>query len=126
MKSFIISLAIAALIVAGSVAYGIHMQTVSEELISINDRLSQAVEEENYESASYMTEKIEDYLNSKRTLLAAIDNHEVLDKIEMNLEELSSFIEGAQKTDALSKCRVLGFLYEHLPKNYELKFENIL
>ena len=126
MKSFIISLVIAAIMIAGSIVYGNHMTSMSEELVAANNRLTQALEDENYTSAKYTADKISDYLENKRALLAATDNHEVLDKIEIYLEELYSYIEGAHKADALSRCRVLGFLYEHLPKNYELKLENIL
>lgn len=126
MKSFIISWCIAAAIVFGGIAYASHIQTISDELVSVNDRLTQALEEENFESASYMTEKIKLYIDEKRTLLAATDNHDVLDKIDMNMQELVSYIEGGHKADALSKCRVLGYLYGHMPKNYEIRLENIL
>lgn len=117
---------IAAAIVAGGIAYGRHMKTISNEFVSANNRLTQAIEEENFESAGYITDKIKMYMEKKKTVLAATDNHEVLDKIEINLQELVSYIEGRQKADALSKCRVLGYLYERLPTNYELRLENIL
>ena len=126
MKSFITSLVIAAFIVAGSIAYGMHIDKISSELVSINERLTDALEANDFEGAGEVVSEAQSYFGKKRAILGATDNHEVLDKIEINMQELSSYVDGAQKTDAMSRCRVLGYLYEHLPKNYKLKFENIL
>ena len=126
MKSFITSLVIAAFIVAGSIAYGMHIDKVSSELVSINTRLTDAIEADDFDGAGKIVDEVKSYFGEKRVMLGATDNHEVLDKIEINIQELFSYVEGRQKADALSRCRVLGYLYEHLPKNYKLKFENIL
>ena len=53
-------------------------------------------------------------------------NKQNFDKIEMNISEVEGYINGEEQTDAVSHCRVLGFLFEHLPKNYKFKLENIL
>ncbi len=66
------------------------------------------------------------YLDENSTVLAATGNHEDFDKIEMNISEVEGYINGGEQTDAVSHCRVLGFLFEHLPKNYKFKLENIL
>ena len=125
-ESFITSLVIAAFIVAGSIAYGMHIDNVSSELVSINTRLTDALEAEDFGEAEKIVDEAQSYFSKKRAMLGATDNHEVLDKIEINIQELSSYVEGRQKADAISHCRVLGYLYEHLPKNYKLKLENIL
>ena len=52
--------------------------------------------------------------------------NKIFDKIEMNISEVEGYINGGEQTDAVSHCRVLGFLFEHLPKNYKFKLENIL
>lgn len=126
MKGVIISAVIAILIVLGSIAYTNHMESVSDELGEINDIIVDALTSENYAQASEYVGKLNDYLDSHHTILAATGNHEEIDKIEMNISELTEYIEGEEKTDALSNCRVLDFLFEHLPKNYELKWENVL
>lgn len=126
MKGVIISAVIAALIVWGSIAYTNHIECVSNELGEMNGSIINALTEENYNEASERVEKLNSYLDSHRAILAATGNHEEIDKIEMNISELTEYIEGEAKTDALSNCRVLDFLFEHLPKNYELKWENVL
>lgn len=126
MKSLVISLVIAITIVGASILYQAHLNSVSKELISKNDKIEESIKKGDYIAAKNLTDESMAYLEKQRTILAATDNHEVLDKIEMNLNELYEYIKGSQETDAMSKCSVLRFLYEHLPKNYELKLENIL
>ena len=126
MKGVIISLCIAIVLVVGSIAYTNHIDSVSEEFAQMNQRVIEALEAEDYETAKTETEKMEKYLDKKSTVLAATGNHEELDNIEMNLSELSGYVDGGKQTDALAHCNVLGFLFEHLPKNYKLKLENIL
>lgn len=126
MKSVVISIFIAISIVIGSVAYGNHMQKVSDTLVSLNDGLISEIYKENYSAAEDILDNIMEYINSQRTVLSVTDDHEVLNKIEININELYSYIKGEQKIDALSKCGGLKALFEHLPNNYELRLENIL
>ena len=126
MKGVIISVCIAAIIVTGSIVYTKHMGKVSEELGNINDEIMDKLEEENYESAMAKIKELSDYLDKNRTVLAATGNHEEFDKIEMNISEMLGYTEGGQQTDAVSCCKVLSLLFKHIPKNYEMKLENIL
>lgn len=126
MKGVIASAVIAVIIVAGSAAYTLHIENVSEEMGMINDKIITSLDVGDYERAKEETEKLSEYLDKKRTILAATGNHEELDKIEMNISEMSGYIDGQKKTDALSRCRVLDFLFDHLPNNYKMKLENIL
>ena len=126
MKGVVVSLCIAVVIVAGSIFYTNHIENVSEGLVEINNAIMMFLENEDYDSAGNAAAEMTEYLDKKRTVLAATGNHEELDKIEMNISELSGYISGRQQTDAVSRCKVLDFLFEHLPKNYEMKLENIL
>lgn len=126
MKSVVVSAVIAAVVVVGSLCYSHNLEKVSGELSDINENIRQLLREEDYVNASSQVERMKSYLDQKRPVLAAIGNHEELDTIEMNLSELMEYSVGENKTDALSICRVLGFMFEHLPENYKLKWENIL
>lgn len=126
MKGVIISACIAVVLIAGSIAYTNHIDTVSENFVEMNQSIVMALEEDDFETAEKEIVKMVEYMDKKATVLAATGNHEDLDKIEMNLSELVSYIRGGNQTDALARCNVLGFLFEHLPKNYKLKLENIL
>lgn len=126
MKSVIISAIIAAVMVAGSILYSNNLDNISAELIKINDNIGESLKKEDFESANADIEKMRDYLEKKRSMLDATGNHAEMDNIEMNIFELLEYSKEEQKADALSKNRVLGFLYKHLPVNYKLKWENIL
>lgn len=126
MKGVVISAVIAVLLVIGSIAYTSHIERVSEELGDINEKVIEALVSENFDTASQYVSELIEYLDSHHAVLGATGNHEDFDKIEMNISELTEYIDGREKTDALSNCRVLDFLFEHLPKNYEMKLENIL
>lgn len=126
MKSVVVSVIIAAIVVAGSLFYTRSLEKVSEELIEINEQISQYIEAEDYSGANSEIERLSAYLDSRRAVLDAIGDHEEMDNIEMNLSELEEYAKGEKKTDALSRCHVLDFLFEHLPLNYKLKLENIL
>ncbi|MCH5209973.1 MAG: DUF4363 family protein [Oscillospiraceae bacterium] len=126
MKGVIISLCIAAVIVAGSAAYTAHTKTVSRELGEINAGVMESLQNNDFDGAKEKIEQLTGYMERKRSILSATGNHEELDKMEMNISEMTGYTEGHQQTDAVSRCKVLAFLFEHFPKNYELKLGNIL
>ena len=126
MKGVIVSLFIAAALIAGSIAYTNHIDNVSQQLGKINGQIMQSLENGDFDIAGDGIKRLGEYLDKNRTVLAATGNHEEFDKIEMNISELTAYTDGMHQTDAISSCRVLSFLFEHLPKNYEIKLENIL
>lgn len=126
MKGVVISMCIAVVMVVSSIAYSSHMKKVSEELVGINDNIMVCLMKEDYEGAKDELGSLIEYIERNRTMLAAIGDHEEFDKIEMNIAEMAGYINGQEKTDAMSRCRVMDFLFEHLPKNYEMKLENVL
>lgn len=126
MRSVVISILIAAAIVAGSIAYTNHLENLSEEFLQINKKITEYVDAEDYFNADSEIERLSVYLDKKRVVLDATGNHDEIDEIKMNLSELAEYSKGQKKTDALSKCHTLDILFEHLPMDYELKLENIL
>lgn len=126
MKSVIISALLAAVMVTGAWVYSNRLESVSKTLMEMNEKVAEYLEREEYELASAQINKIKIYLERKHTLLAAMGNHEELDKIEMNISEMEKYTEGRHMTDALSRCQVLDFLFEHMPKNDYVRLENIL
>ncbi len=126
MKGLIISLCIASAIVTGSAVYANHTKSVSAELGKINASVMESLAENDFDGAAAKIDELKEYLDKKRTVLSATDNHEELDKIEMNIAQMSGFTEGGRQIDAAAHCKTLAFLFEHLPKNYELRLGNIL
>lgn len=126
MKSFAVAIVIAVFVVAGSLFYTHQIETVSDSLVSENLRVTQLLEEENYDEALECAEKMAEYVDRKKLSLAIIMDHGDLDKIELSVAELSGYIKGRVQTDSLAKCGMLNVMLRHMPKNYKLKIENIL
>lgn len=126
MKGVVTAALIAVVMIIGGALYTNHIEKVSEELGSINDDIMVYLTDGNFEGASDEMGKLIEYLQRNRVMLAATGDHADFDKIEMNISEMAGYISGGQQTDALSRCKVLSFLFEHMPNNYELKLENIL
>ena len=72
-------------------AYTNHIDKVSRELGEINDRVMAFLYDGDYESAGDEIEKLVQYLDENRTVLAATGNHEDFDKIEMNISDAVSY-----------------------------------
>ena len=98
MKGVIASAVIAAVIVAGSVAYTNHIDKVSRELGEINDRVMAFLYDGDYESAGDEIEKLVQYLDENRTVLAATGNHEDFDKIEIYQKWRGILTAGSKQT----------------------------
>ena len=126
MKSFITALVIAAVMVAGSIFYSAHLDDLSKEMAKDNEEITRLINEEDYEKAREKVQELSDFVDEKKIALATTMDHADLDKIEINLSELHGYVEGEMKTDSLARCKVLDVLFNHLPKNYKLKLENIL
>ena len=126
MKSFIITLLVAASLIAGSVIYTKRLENCSETLGKITADISASLEAEDYTTASGDIERLSEKLLSDKPFIAAFGDHADVDLIESNLAELKVYAEHGQKFDALSKARVISILFQHLPKNTHIRIENIL
>ena len=82
MKGVIASAVIAVVIVAGSVAYTNHIDKVSRDLGEINDRVMAFLYDGDYESAGDEIDKLVQYLDESRTVLAETGYNEDYEKIE--------------------------------------------
>lgn len=125
MRSFITALVLGAVLVAAGFAHSIKLEKTADELKEINGRISSQIESENYNDASKTLSELMDRVNEFEPFFATFGDHDEMDSIEINMSELSGFLEGEQKYDALSRSYALSFLFDHLPKNIRIKIENI-
>lgn len=126
MRSFIISLVIAVLIVGGTVFSTYRIEVVSRKILDDNKKVVDAVNEEDYKKAKDLAQHMAEYVDDKKMSLSLIMDHGDLDKIEQGVAELQGYIEGEAKFDSIAKCKFLDVLIRHLPRNYKLKIENVL
>lgn len=126
MKSFLSAMIIAILLVWGSGSYMSELESISMELYDVNSSAYDSIEAEDYQAAEADIDEIYSVLEKHHMFFAAMGNHTELDNIKTNLAELEVYTKSREKYDALSKCSVLSFLFEHLPANSRLRIENIL
>ena len=126
MRSFIISLVIAVLIVGGTVFSTYRIEVVSRKILDDNKKVVDAVNAEDYKKAKDLAQHMAEYVDDKKMSLSLIMDHGDLDKIEQGVAELQGYIEGEAKFDSIAKCKFLDVLIRHLPRNYKLKIENVL
>lgn len=126
MKSMIAVLVMTAVLAAGGIWYMNKLNDVAEDLSGINDEVREEIENRRYKSASQKIDELYGYLDDEERYFEAFSDHEELDKIRMTLSELEEYTDAGAGTEALAKTNVLEFLFEHLPKNYRLRLENIL
>lgn len=126
MKSFIITIIIAAALVFGSVIYTKKLEDCSETLGRMTADISESLDKEDYGAASEEIDRLSEELLSVKPFIAAFGDHSDIDLIESNLAELKVYAEYGQRCDALSKATVIRVLFRHLPKNTHIRIENIL
>lgn len=126
MKSVITVLIMAAALMTGGVLYSNQLYNISERLLEINGGIEKNLTGSEFDEASDGVDELYNYLDEKEPYFEAFGDHEELDKIKMNMAELEKYIDERERTDALAKVNVLDFLFEHLPKNYRVRIENIL
>ncbi|MCH5212695.1 MAG: DUF4363 family protein [Oscillospiraceae bacterium] len=126
MKSFIVSLIIAALLLLGSFFYMSRLEKISDELYKINASIAEALRNEEYELAQSKIPELESAISDYEIFCASWENHEHIDAMESTIAEMKIYAESRHQSDALAKSNALAFLFEHLPKNSRLKLENIL
>ncbi len=126
MRSFLIALGIGVLLIAGSTFCLWRTTEVSEELAAQNQRAVSLLEGGCSAEAGEELESLVELVNERRGTLEAMGEHDSIDKIETYAAEAKQYAFMGQIADALAKCRSLDILIEHMPKNYQLRWENIL
>lgn len=126
MRSVIITLIIAVVMVGGSVMYASHLKEQSEMLSEITKDIKDDIINENYSSAADGIKRLDKNVSRFEKFFLATGDHIEIDNIKTNISELKSYTKHKMKGDAMSKIYVLEFLFEHLPHNNQVKIGNIL
>lgn len=125
MKSLIIAVTIAVLIIFGGIYATEKIEDVSNDLIKITEDANKAVQKDDYKKAGALGDELKSIVEKNYNVFASCVDHSELEKIDMNLDQMQVYIEERQKADSLAYINVLLGLFEHLPKDYKLKLENV-
>ncbi len=126
MKSLLIAVSIAVVIIFSGIYSTKKLEDMSIYLMDMCNRINEEIEAENFKKAEEYVNEIEAFVEENYTMFASTIDHNEVDKIDMNIDQMKVYIKENQKADALAFGNVLIGLFEHLPKDHKLKIENIL
>lgn len=126
MRSFITAVILFAVLVGGGVLLVDYIEDISDELREQNKYITQLIENDELDEAAKHIDNLRKYMDEKREIVSSTMEHGYADTIEIYICELEKYVDCKSKNDALARSRVLDMLFEHLPRNYRLKWENIL
>lgn len=126
MKSVIITLIIGAAMIGGSIFYSSYLDRESKELSYITSDIKTCVLNDDFNKAQEKISELNKSVEHFEKIFLATGDHIEMDNIKIHLSELKSYAEYRKKSDALGKIYVLDFLFEHLPRNSQIRIGNIL
>lgn len=126
MKTFWAAILIFAILIGGGIASNICLDRLSEELLDSTKTINDDIEEKNFEKAYEKSEKLSEFIDGKKTMMASILNHENIDIIEESVSDLLGYTKNSDLTEASVSIKRLEHLFEHLPENYRLELQNVL
>ena len=126
MKTFIFAMVLAAITLLGGILFNMQLDRVSAAMTRQEEIISKELIAGDADSALFEIEKLIEYIDKKRTVLASTIDHKIIDDIEVCLAEVRGLCEQEEISLALTKCRHLEHLICHLPANYSLTLQNIL
>lgn len=126
MRSFVVAMTIAGILIVGGVFFNISLNKLSGELFEASSQIEEYINNGDFEKASESISELSEYVDKKKPILASIISHDNIDDIEVCISELWGYTDNSSLVDSIAQCRKLEHLFEHLPSNYGLKAENIL
>lgn len=117
---------IAALMTCGGIAFNIGIRSISDSFTAGCDKINAAAANGDFDAALEEISGLSDAVKKRKTVLAAVINHENIDEIEVCISELSGYVENGDRTETAVHCLRLRHLLEHLPENYSVTAQNIL
>ena len=126
MKSFFISLTIAALLCAASVFYSHKLKSATGMLLNDTQTICKELDDNDLSAAALSTKQLMASVHRLEPFLSAFGDHSEITAIEGCLAELAVYTENGDRTEALAHTHYLTNLFKHIPENLSVRLENIL
>lgn len=126
MKSFWAAVVIAVLLIGGGILFNKNIDNVTEEMSEKEKRITELVENKDFDGAKKEIDALAKYIDDKMIVLASVVDHKNIDEIELCVAEIEGYTKEKIKSEALTKCKKLEHLINHLPINYSVTLQNIL
>lgn len=126
MKSFWTAIAIAVLLIGGGILFNMNIDHVTDELAEKEKKITELIEKESFNDAKKEIDGLKQYIDDKMIVLASVVDHKNIDDIELCVAEIEGYAKEGSQIHALTKCKKLEHLINHLPINYSISLQNIL
>lgn len=126
MKSFWAAVVIAVLLIGGGILFNMNIDQVTQEMGQKEEKITALIEKRNFNGAKKEIEGLKKYIDEKMIVLASVVDHKNIDDIELCIAEIEGYAKEEARTDALTRCKKLEHLINHLPINYKVTLQNIL
>lgn len=126
MKSFIVAIAVAVLLAAGSLWHRIYVGNTTEEIIIKTEQVASAVENKDYQAASDYTDKLEEVIVREEKMLGVICDHKDYYEIKRAIGELAAYIEKEDVGESLAHCAAIKIMTERISEISKPYISNIL
>ncbi len=126
MKSFIVAIVIAALLVAGSIWHRIYVGETTEEIITTTEQVVSAMESMDFRAASDYTDKLEEVIVREERMLGVICDHKDYYEIKRAVGELAAYIEKEDVGESLAHCSAIKIMTERISEISKPYISNIL
>ena len=126
MKSVIITFIIGAAMIGGSIFYSSYLDRESKKLSHITSDIKTCVLNDDFNKAREKISELNKSVEHFEKIFLATGDHIEIYNIKIHLSELKSYAQHRMKSDAIGKIYVLDFLFDHLPRNSQIRIGNIL
>lgn len=89
------------------------------------EALPEKIENEKWDTATDDLNKASNSWSSVKGIWAVLINHDEIDKIDMSLVRLRSFVQYNDTEEAMAEYNTLKMLVEHIPENQRFSLVNI-
>lgn len=125
MKSLIVALIIAAMLVGGSIYSTNQLNELSAELEEKSKAMLLHIDKEEYSFAYIQLKSLDELMQNNELILASYLNHDELDKIEAYMAQTEAYLLTGDKGSSLAYANTLDLLFRCLVMDYKVKAENI-
>ncbi len=126
MKSFVVAILVAVLLVGGSVGYSFFMKNTAELIEEKAVSVEKLVESGDFEGAKSKLSEFHDTLDEKNSVIGSVIEHKEIFEIKRNMAEIEVFLDSENKEESLSRIKSILAVLKQLSDNSALGIYNIL
>ena len=126
MKSFWAAVVIAVFLIGGGILFNKNIDNVTREMLDKEEKITKLIENKSFDEAKDEIDELSSYIDEKMIVLASVADHKNIDEIELCVAEIEGYAKEEDRAEAMSKCKKLEHLINHLPVNYKVTLQNIL